>query len=268
VVTASESSVQPGDTVLFRISTWAFNSNKNNGTITTTMQPTAFGQPTFTVGGCASKTSCTVSLPKSEPLTPNAEAEVVVPKSAPAGDKIAFTATVTVVGEPALKASQAAVVTVIKAASPSQSPNAGSSKSPNTNSSKSKAGTPAGSTATTPGTAGTTYSLGSSLPLGPLPGVGAAGVPGISTTLPAGNASNLFPQINPSATPSPGSQAISGKGRVQPVADSSTIPLSLSSSEFGAQIFGLIMLLLGAAIAVTRFSLRKTLTAGKGGTGN
>jgi hypothetical protein len=51
------------------------------------------------------------------------------------------------------------------------------------------------------------------------------------------------------------------------VADSSTIPLSLGSSEFGAQILGLIVLLLGVAIAVTRISLRKTRAAGKPGAG-
>jgi hypothetical protein len=126
-------------------------------------------------------------------------------------------------------------------------------------------------------------------------------VPGISTTLPAGNASNLFPQISPTAVPSPasGTQTDLGKQGAQPVADSSTIPLALGSPEFGAQIFGLIMLLLGAAIAVTRriplraiavtriplrkiavtriplrkiavtrISLRKMRITGKGGTGN
>ena len=46
--------------------------------------------------------------------------------------------------------------------------------------------------------------------------------------------------------------------QAEPVADSSRIPLSLGSSEFGAQIVGLIVLLLGVAIAVTRLSLRKT----------
>jgi hypothetical protein len=82
----------------------------------------------------------------------------------------------------------------------------------------------------------------------------------VSTTIPGGNASNLFPQISPSSTPSPaaGSPA-SGQG-AQPVADSSRIPLALGSSEFGAQIVGLIVLLLGVAIAVTRLSIRRTRT--------
>ena len=112
---------------------------------------------------------------------------------------------------------------------------------------------------------GATYSLGTSLPIGNIPVVGSA-VPGFSTTIPAGSASSLFPQINPSATPSPapGAQAGSGK-QSAPVADSSTIPLSLGSSEFGAQIVGLIILLVGAVIAVTRISLRKARATGKPG---
>jgi hypothetical protein len=112
---------------------------------------------------------------------------------------------------------------------------------------------------------GSTYSLATSLPIGNIPVVG-SGVPGVSTTVPAGSASSLFPQINPSATPSPaaGAQARSGK-QGDPVADSSTIPLSLGSSEFGAQIVGLIILLLGVAIAITRITLRKARTTGKPG---
>jgi hypothetical protein len=114
---------------------------------------------------------------------------------------------------------------------------------------------------------GSTYSLGTGLPIGSLPLVN-AGVPGLSTTIPAGSASNLFPQISPSSVPSPapGTQANPAR-QTQPVADSSTIPLALGSSEFGAQILGLIVLLLGVAIAVTRISLRKTRAAGKPGAG-
>jgi hypothetical protein len=110
---------------------------------------------------------------------------------------------------------------------------------------------------------GSTYSLATSLPIGNIPVVG-SGVPGLSTTIPAGSASSLFPQINPSATPSPAPSAQAGSGKQgDPVADSSTIPLG--SSEFGAQIVGLIILLLGVAIAVTRISLRKARATGKPG---
>ncbi|MGO9783623.1 MAG: hypothetical protein ACLPKE_22970 [Streptosporangiaceae bacterium] len=114
---------------------------------------------------------------------------------------------------------------------------------------------------------GSTYSLATSLPIGNIPVVG-AGVPGTSTTIPAGSASSLFPQISPSASPgpAPGAEAGFGPGKQGgQVADSSTIPLSLGSSEFGAQIVGLIVLLLGVAFAVTRISLRKARGTGKPG---
>jgi hypothetical protein len=117
-----------------------------------------------------------------------------------------------------------------------------------------------GSSATIAGVSGSTYSL----PLGTIPVVGAA-VPGTTTTIPAGSASSLFPQISPSAVPSPAPGSPVGKGAGDPAADSSTIPLSLGSSEFGAQIVGLIILLLGVAIAVTRISVRKVRPTGKSG---
>ena len=105
---------------------------------------------------------------------------------------------------------------------------------------------------------GSTYSL----PLGTIPVVG-SGVPGTTTTVPAGSASSLFPQISPSAVPDPAPNSQAGKR--DSVAESSTIPLSFGSSEFGAQIVGLIILLLGVAIAVTRISVRKIRPTGKTG---
>jgi len=109
---------------------------------------------------------------------------------------------------------------------------------------------------------GTSYSLGTSLPLGSVPLVGVAGT---STTIPAGSASNLFPRISPSSVPSPAPGSLASPGKQDPVVAPSTIPLSLSSSEFGAQLVGLIVLLLGVAIAVTRLSLRKGRASGKPG---
>jgi hypothetical protein len=197
------------------------------------------------------------------------EAEVAVPKSAASGDKITFTATVRVDADPKMVTTKQATVTVKAApASPRPATSSSTGKAPTTipSAGLSQVGV-GGVGGTTPGVGGTTYGLGTSLPIGTLPLVN-AGVPGISTTIPAGSASNLFPQINPSAVPSPapGTQAAPTK-QGEPVADSSTIPLSLGSSEFGAQILGLIVLLLGVAIAVTRVSLRRS-RAGKPGAGN
>jgi hypothetical protein len=115
---------------------------------------------------------------------------------------------------------------------------------------------------TTPGVSGTSYSLGTSLPVGSVPLVG---VPGTSTIIPAGSASNLFPRISPSPVPSPAPESLASPGKQDRVVDPPTIPLSLSSSEFGAQLVGLIILLLGVAIALTRLSLRKVRATGKPG---
>jgi len=53
----------------------------------------------FTVDSCASnptKTSCDLTLPAAQPSAPQIEASVSVPKTAPAGETIKFTATVSV----------------------------------------------------------------------------------------------------------------------------------------------------------------------------
>ena len=253
--------MQPGGTLLFRISAWSTSSE--NGTIATTLTPgaktPAFGQPVFTVDSCASNptaTSCDLTLPAKQPAASQIEAQVSVPKTAPAGETIKFSATVSVPngnGSPLTATATGPTVTVAKASpTPSASPTksaAGGGSSPTTPSS--------GANGTIPGATGNGSTLGSALPLGPIPLLGSGvSVPGLSTTIPAGSASSLFPQISPSAAPSPvpGSLASPGKG---PAAASSVIPLSLTSSEFGAQIVGLIILLLGIAIAVTRVSLRK-----------
>jgi hypothetical protein len=215
------------------------------------------------VGSC-NKTSCALTLPANEPGTPQIEAEVSVPKSAPGGETIKFSATVSVPGNTLTATASAPTVTVAKPAA-ATSPTAKPATNSQATTGATSGSASAGSTATIPGVSGSTYSLATSLPIGNIPVVG-SGVPGFSTTIPAGSASSLFPQINPSATPSPAPGAKAGSGKQgDPVADSSTIPLSLVSSEFGAQIVGLIILLLGVAIAVTRMSLRKARTTGKPG---
>ena len=267
-VTASANSVQPGGTILFRISAWS--TSAENGTIATTLTPgaktPAFSQPVFTVDNCTTNptsASCDLLLPAKQPAASQIEAQVSVPKTAPAGETIKFAATVSVPngsGSPLTAAASAPAVTVAKT-TPSPSPSASSTKK-SAGGGSSTSSTSGGSSVTTPGASGTSYSLGTSLPLGPVPLVGAAGT---STTIPAGSASSLFPQISPSSVPSPAAGGLASHGEQGPVADPSTIPLSLSSSEFGAQLVGLIILLLGVAIAVTRVSLRKVRATGKPG---
>ena len=259
-VTASATSVQPGATILFRISAYTNLSAGATGKITSTLTPSAktpaFSAPAYTVG-CTSAvgTTCNLSVPAAKPSAPQVETQVTVPKTATAGETVKYSATVTVTdGSATLTATASApTITVAKAAaSPSATPSSSTTKAAAAGSPS--ASTPGGSTVDIPGLSGTTDNVGAAIPLGALPAVA-----GVSTTIPAGNASTLFPQISPSASPSPApGTAAATPAKAEPVADSSRIPLSLSSSEFGAQIVGLIVLLLGVAIAVTRLSLRKT----------
>jgi hypothetical protein len=266
-VAASATSVQPGATILFRISAYTNLSAEATGKITSTLTASAktpaFSAPAYTVG-CTSTvgTTCNLSVPAAKPSAPQVETQVTVPKTATAGETVKYSATVTVTdGSATLTATaNAPTITVAKAAtSPSATPSSSKTKTKGAAAGSPSASTPSGSTADIPGLSGTTDNVGAAIPLGALPAVA-----GVSTTIPAGNASTLFPQISPSAAPSPtpGTTAAT-PAKAQPVADTSRIPLSLSSSEFGAQIVGLIVLLLGVAIAVTRLSVRKTRPSSK-----
>jgi hypothetical protein len=263
-VTSSATSVEPGATILFRISAYTNLKASATGKITSTLTPSkttpAFAAPVFTVDTCSSTsgTTCNLSVPIAKPAQPQVETQLTVPKTATGGETVKYSATVTVAdGSTTLTATATAPTITVKAAS-----SASASPSKKTTSAAAGSGSPstptsAGATVDLPGLSGTTENVGAAIPLGALPAV--AGVAGVSTTIPAGNASNLFPQISPSSTPSPSpGTAVADPAPAKPVADSSRIPLSLGSSEFGAQIIGLIVLLLGVAIAVTRLSLRKS----------
>jgi hypothetical protein len=260
-VTASATSAQPGATILFRISAYTNLSASATGKITSTVAPSkttpAFGAPTFTVDSCTSTsgTTCNLAVPTAKPSQPQVETQITVPKTA-AGETVKYSATVTVTdGTSTLTATATAPTITVKAASsPSPSATKKASKSAAASSGSAPTDPSAGANVDIPGLSGSTENIGS-VQLGALPAVA-----GESTTIPAGNASNLFPQISPSSspTPVPGTRAAVPSKTAGAVADSSRIPLALGSSEFGAQIIGLIVLLLGVAIAVTRLSLRKS----------
>jgi hypothetical protein len=259
-VTASATSAQPGATILFRISAYTNLSAGAVGKITSTVTPSkttpAFTAPAFTVDSCTTTSgpTCNLTVPTAKPSQPQVETQITVPKTATAGETVKYSATVTVTdGSSTLTATAAAPTITVKAAA-SASPSATKKTSQAAAAGSGSIDQSAGADVDIPGLSGSTENIGS-VQLGALPAVA-----GISTTVPAGNASNLFPQISPSSspTPAPGTQPAAPNKATEPVADSSRIPLSLGSSEFGAQIIGLIVLLLGVAIAVTRLSLRKT----------
>jgi hypothetical protein len=135
-----------------------------------------------------------------------------------------------------------------------------------------------GSAATVPGAdvPGVTFSdapvaagaLGVALPIGALPVVGAGG-PAVTKNVPAGNAASLFPEITPSAAP-PTTAAGSGTGTgpgassgQDAVATSAVLPISLTGSQFEAQIIGLMILLIGITVVLTGISVRKVRAAAR-----
>ena len=106
------------------------------------------------------------------------------------------------------------------------------------------------------------------LPIGALPVVGAGG-PAVTKNVPAGNAASLFPEIKPSSpAPSraPGPARAQGNGASSgqaAVATSRVLPISLTGSQFEAQIIGLMILLLGITVVLTGISVRKVRAAAR-----
>jgi hypothetical protein len=101
--------------------------------------------------------------------------------------------------------------------------------------------------------------------IGALPAIG-SGAPGRTINVPAGSAANLFPQITPSSAPSHAPKTGRGANPGQNAVDAAaTNPVSLSGAQFGSQILGLIVLLLGVAVVATGISVRKVRGPGKPG---
>ncbi len=99
------------------------------------------------------------------------------------------------------------------------------------------------------------------LPLGPIPNLN-----GVSSQLiGAGDASGLFPAINPSATPSPspGTPAPSGEAKGRPNPSSSAI--AFVKPGLTGQVAGLIALAVAVLLTVTRLSLRRRFRSRKQG---
>lgn len=95
------------------------------------------------------------------------------------------------------------------------------------------------------------------LPLGPVPNLNGAS----SQLIGAGNASGLFPAINPSGTPSPSPGSPAPGGQRRPVPGSSAI--AFVQPGLTGQVAGLIALAVAVLLTVTRLSLRKRFRSRK-----
>lgn len=119
------------------------------------------------------------------------------------------------------------------------------------------AASPAGGGSSAPGTP--PAAPGTTLPLGPVPNLNSVS----SSLIGAGNASGLFPAINPGATPSPAPGNGSDRRNAAPTAGSSAI--AFVQPGLTGQVAGLIALAVAVLLTVTRLSLRRRFRARKQG---
>ena len=210
-------------------------STENNGsaaavTVALTAQPSS-QKPAFT-SGCAKgegTASCTVSS-VSDKKPASLKAQIPVAASAKSVTSVKLTATASIATTKKWTPPSAAETVAVTAASASPT----------------KSGTP--SAGVLPERA---------LPLGPIPNLN-----GVSSQLiGAGNASGLFPAINPSATPSPSPGSPVPGGQRRPVSDSSAI--AFVQPGLTGQVAGLIALAVAVLLTVTRLSLRKRFRSRK-----
>jgi hypothetical protein len=212
-------------------------STKNNGsaslvTVALTASPSS-QQATFT-GGCAKgegTATCTVSS-VSDKQPASLKAQIPVAASAVKVTSVKLTATALITTTEKWTPPSAAETVTVTAASASP-----------TKSATSPAGVLPEST----------------LPLGPIPNLN-----GVSSQLiGAGNASGLFPAINPSATPSPSPGGPTPSSQRRPVSGSSAI--AFVQPGLTGQVAGLIALAVAVLLTVTRLSLRKRFRSRKQG---
>jgi hypothetical protein len=212
-------------------------STKNNGsaslvTVALTASPSS-QQATYT-GGCAKgegTATCTVSS-VSDKQPASLKAQIPVAASAIKVTSVKLTATALITTTEKWTPPSAAETVAVTAASASP-----------TKSATSSAGVLPEST----------------LPLGPIPNLN-----GVSSQLiGAGNASGLFPAINPSATPSPSPGGPAPSSERRPVSGSSAI--AFVQPGLTGQVAGLIALAVAVLLTVTRLSLRKRFRSRKQG---
>jgi hypothetical protein len=204
------------------------NGSASGVTVALTSQP-ASQKPAYT-SGCVKgegTASCAVgSVAAKQPVSLRAQIPVAASATSVTSVKLTATASVVTTGKWTPPAAAETVTVTAASAAPASSPAA----------------------ALPPG-----VSPGANLPLGPVPALNGVA----SRIIEAGNASGLFPAINPGDTPSPapGSQAAAGQGQDRPSPNSSAI--AFVKPGITGQVAGLIALAVAVLLTVTRLSLRR-----------
>ncbi|HUN34107.1 MAG TPA: hypothetical protein VMU95_19065 [Trebonia sp.] len=221
----SQESIKPGQAAQWIVSAWTENGNVPGATVRLTASPAgqvpefSFGCGTYDGGS-----SCNLGAVYSGSSARQVEARITVPAADSTLTSVKLTATESA-SNAAKDPSVSVAVTVSK-----NSPSTG---------------------ATTPGIGGTEPGTSvSQLPVGSLPALGGLG--SSSSLSPGGNASGLFPTINPSSVPTPGT-ALNASAR--PVADSVALPIGTPVVD--AQLVGLAALGVAFLLAATRLSVRR-----------
>jgi hypothetical protein len=219
----SQVSVKPGQAAQWIVSAWTKNGNVPSATVRLEASPTS-QVPEFSFG-CGSydgSASCNLQAVYSGSSARQFIARITIPASDTALTSVKLTAIASaanLVKEPSVSVS----VTVGKNSS-SGSPSLGSGTLPSSSQSP--------------------------LQVGSLPAIG--GASSSSSLSPGGNASGLFPTINPSSVPRPGT-ALNASAR--PVAESVGLPIGAPVVD--AQLLGLGALGVAFLLAATRLSLRR-----------
>jgi hypothetical protein len=206
-------------------------------TVALTSQPSS--QKALFTGGCGDSNgsaTCPVSaVPDKQPVT--VHAQIPVASDATSVTSVKLTATASIKTSAKWTPPAAAVTVAVTAAGASGGGSAG--------------GSPTSSAP--PAAPGTT------LPLGPVPNLNSVS----SSLIGAGNASELFPAINPGATPSPSPGNGTDRRNAAPTAGSSAI--AFVQPGLTGQVAGLIALAVAVLLTVTRLSLRRRFRSRKQG---
>jgi hypothetical protein len=255
---SDEASITRGQTAQWNVSVWATGGNVSKVKLQLSTSPSS-QKPAFSFGCGTNRTaSCTIgTVDSGSQQHTQLQAHVPVAKTATSVKSVQLTVTGSGTGiNPNPAASVPIAVTAPRAAS---SPSGSSRAStPSSTTAPPSTGTTVGQPSSVGTTVGQPSGVTSSLPVGGLPFLNGSG----SALSPGGNASSLFPSLNPSTGSLP---TVPGHGnpRTRPVAEA----LPADASLEGAQYAGLGALALAFVLSVTRLSIRRR-HASKPGSGS
>lgn len=224
------------------MSAWTTGGSASKVALNLTAAPSGLA-PKFTVG-CTpdGKASCDLGTVDANSAKRQLQAQVAVAANATSVGSVELTVTGSATG--LTKKPAAAATITVTAQSATASASVGSTSAVAGTSAAGAAGQVPGTNVTSP------------LPVTSLPYLSSAAP---STLSPGGNASGLFPTLNPSGGAAADQKA--GVTRTRSVADEAS--LRSNASVMGAQLAGLIALSLAFILAVTRLSIRRRPGTGK-----